>query len=274
MDVIPGNHDTFYKNTNELNSLKELLGHYMGEVTIHMEPTVLDLNGFKLALLPWVCSENYDRSLEFIKTCKADWLGGHLELVGFDVLKGVPAHSGMDHKLFSRFEKVISGHFHTGSEKDNIHYLGTQMEFTWSDAHDPKGFHVLDTDTRELSKIANENTLFERIHYDDSKIDYSMYSTSHLDGKFVKVVVINKSDLFTFDRFIDRIQDQKIHELKIAESFNEFLGENVEDEGVSLDDTNELLDSYVENVETELDKDKLKLDMRNLLIEAQSLEIA
>ena len=148
------------------------------------------------------------------------------------------------------------------------------MEFTWSDAHDPKGFHVLDTHSRELTKIANENTLFERIHYDDSKIDYNMYSTSHLDGKFVKVVVINKSDLFTFDRFIDRIQDQKIHELKIAESFNEFLGENVEDEGVSLDDTNELLDSYVENVETELDKNKLKLDMRNLLIEAQSLEIA
>lgn len=25
MDIIPGNHDTFYKNTNDLNSLKELL---------------------------------------------------------------------------------------------------------------------------------------------------------------------------------------------------------------------------------------------------------
>ncbi len=27
MDIIPGNHDTFYKNTNDLNSLKELLGY-------------------------------------------------------------------------------------------------------------------------------------------------------------------------------------------------------------------------------------------------------
>ena len=27
MDIIPGNHDVFYKNTNELCSLKELLGH-------------------------------------------------------------------------------------------------------------------------------------------------------------------------------------------------------------------------------------------------------
>ena len=274
MDVIPGNHDTYYKNTNELNALKELLGHYMGEVTIHMEPSVINLDGFNLALLPWICSENYDRSMEFIKTCKADWLGGHLELQGFDVLRGVQSHHGQDHKIFSRFEKVISGHFHVGSQKDNIHYLGTQLEFFWSDAGDEKGFHVLDTGTRDLTKIVNPHTLFERIVYDDSKVDYSMFDTSHLDNKFVKVVVINKSDLFTFDRFIDRIQNQKIHDLKIAENFNEFMGENVEDESVSVEDTAELLDSYVEAVDTELDKDKLKVDLRNLLAEAQALEVA
>lgn len=274
MDVILGNHDTFYKNTNELNSLKELLGHYMGEVTIHMEPTVLDLDGFKLALLPWICQENYDRSMEFINTCKADWLGGHLELQGFDVLRGVASTHGLNHKVFSRFEKVISGHFHVGSEKDNIHYLGTQLEFFWSDAGDEKGFHVIDTATREITKIVNPNTLFERIVYDDSKVDYTMYDASHLNNKFVKIVVVNKSDLFTFDRFIDKIQNQKIHDLKIAENFNEFMGENVEDESISMEETSDLLDSYVDAVETDLDKDKLKLNMRNLLAEAQALEIA
>ena len=165
LHMMVGNHDTFYKNTNDLNALKELLGHYMGEVTIHMDPTVLNLNGFKLALLPWVCSENYDKSLEFIKTCKADWLGGHLELQGFDVLKGVQAHAGMDHKIFSRFEKVISGHFHTASRQDNVWYLGSQMEFFWSDAGDKKGFHILDTETRELEKIHNPHTLFKKVLY-------------------------------------------------------------------------------------------------------------
>jgi len=104
MHIIPGNHDTYYKNTNELNALKELLGHYMGEVTIHMEPSVLDLQGFKFALLPWICSENHDRSMEFINTCKADWLGGHLELAGFDVMRGVQSTHGLNHKIFSRFE--------------------------------------------------------------------------------------------------------------------------------------------------------------------------
>lgn len=273
MDVIPGNHDTYYKNTNELNSLKELLGHYMGEVTIHMDPTVVEYDGFRLALLPWVCSDNYNKSMEFIQKCKADWLGGHLELTGFDVLKGVPAHSGMDPSLFSRFEQVISGHYHTGSEKGNIKYLGTQMEFFWSDADDPKYFHVLDTETRELTAIRNPHTLFTKIYYDDSKNDYTDYDVTVCDKKFVKIVVINKSDLFTFDRFIDRIQERPIHELKIAENFNEFLGENVKDESIQLEETETLLDSYVESADTDLDKDRLKMSMRELLTEAQTLEI-
>jgi len=274
MDVIPGNHDTFFKNTNELNALKELLGHYMGEITIHMDPTILNLDGFNFALLPWITQDNHDRSMEFVQTCKADWLGGHLELKGFEVMRGVRSPHGTDHRIFSRFEKVLSGHFHTGSEEGNIKYLGTQMEFFWADAHDEKGFHILDTSTRELEKIVNPHTLFERIVYDDNKVDYSMYDTSHLDNKFVKVVVINKKDLFTFDRFCDRIQSQKIHDLSIAENFNEFLGENVDDESVSVEDTADMLDTYVEAVDTELDKDKLKVNMRNLLAEAQALEVA
>jgi DNA repair exonuclease SbcCD nuclease subunit len=274
MDVIPGNHDTYYKNTNELNSLKELLGHYMNEVTIHMDPSVLNYDGFKMAVLPWICADNYDRSIEFIKNCKADWLGGHLELMGFDVLKGVPAHNGMDPDLFNRFEQVISGHYHTKSEKGNVKYLGTQMEFFWSDAHDPKHFHILDTETRELEAVLNPHTLFHRIYYDDSKQDYSDFDLEQVDHKFVKIVVINKADLFTFDRFIDRIQDRPIHELKIAENFNEFIGENVNDQGIEVEETETLLDSYVDAVDTDLDKDRLKVNMRTLLTEAQALEIA
>ena len=232
----------FYKNTNELNALKELLGYYINEVTINMEPTVLNLDGFKLGMLPWITHENFGRSMEFIKTCKSDWLGGHLELKGFDVMRGVPSHGGLDYKLFNRFEKVISGHFHVGSEQANIQYLGTQLEFFWSDAHDEKGFHVLDTSTRELEKIVNKHTLFEHIIYDDSKVDYTLMDTAHLENKFVKITVINKKDLFTFDRFVDRIQDNKIHDLKIAENFSEFAGDNIEDEAVNIEDTGELLD--------------------------------
>ena len=274
MDIIPGNHDTYFKNTNDLNSLKELLGHFMNEIHIVMEPTVMQYGKLNLALLPWITSENYDESMEFIATCKADILGAHLELNGFDLMRGVKSVDGMDHKLFSRFEMVISGHYHTKSQKDNIYYLGSQMEFFWSDAGDPKYFHVLDTDTRELTAIHNPYTLFEKVVYDDVKTEYNSYDTSVFDGKFVKVVVANKEDAFVFDRFIDRIQNQDIHELKIAEDFREFEGEQVDDENISFEDTGTLLSSYVDAVDTELDKDRIKTQLRELMTEAQTLEIA
>ena len=273
MDIIPGNHDTFYKNTNELNSLKECLGHYMNEVHIIMEPTVMQYDSLKLGLLPWICQDNYELCMNFIRDCRADWIGSHLELNGFEVMRGLTNKHGMDPKLFSRFEMVLSGHYHCSSKKDNIWYLGSQMEFFWSDAHDAKYFHVLDTETREMTKIRNPHTLFEKILYNDEEIDYNNYNKD-LTNKFVKVIVVNKTDPFMFDRFIDNIQNQKIYELKIAENFNEFIGANVEDENMSFEDTAEIVDTYIDAVDTDLDKNKIKVEMRQLMTEAQALEIA
>jgi len=94
-----------------------------------------------------------------------------------------------------------------------------------------------------------------------------------LDKKFVKVVVVEKSDTFGFDRFIDRIQNENIHDLKISENFNEFIGSNVEDEGLEVDDTPQLMDDYIDGVDTDLDKDRIKVMMRDLMTQAQALEI-
>ena len=105
-------------------------------------------------------------------------------------------------------------------------------------------------------------------------MDYNTYDVKKLVCKFVKVVVVNKQDTFLFDKFIDRIQNQDIHELKIAENFNEFLGENVDDEGLEIEDTVQLVDDYIDGVDTDLDKDRIKVNMRELMTEAQALEIA
>ena len=179
----------------------------------------------------------------------------------------------MTSEIFDRFEMVMSGHFHTKSNKGNIHYLGSQMEFTWSDCDDPKFFHVIDTESRSVTPVRNPHTIFEKVVYNDEQTDYNGYDTSNLESKFVKVIVVKKTDPFLFDTFIDRIQNEDIHELKIAETFEEFTGENVDDDSISVEDTTELLDSYVDAVETDLDKGKIKNLMRSLYVEAQNAEL-
>lgn len=274
MDIIPGNHDTYFKNTNELNSLKELLGHYMNEVNIIMKPTVIDYDGLKFGFVPWICPDNEEETHEFLDKCSADVIGGHFELNGFDMMRGIPCTDGMTDEKLKRFEMVLSGHFHAKSTQDNIYYLGSQMEFFWNDCDDAKYFHVLDTETRELTPVRNPITLFERIYYDDTATDYLAMDLDYLDDKFVKVVVVNKSDGFIFENFLDRVQSRSIHELKVQEDFTEFVGENVNVEEVDIEDTTNLLNTYIDNVETALDKERIKKEMSNLMIEAQSLEIA
>ena len=272
MDIIPGNHDVYYKNTNELNALKELQGHYMNEVNLILEPRVMDYDGLKVGLIPWINDENEKESLEFISKCKADVIGAHLELTGFEMQRGMPCHDGMSPEIFSRFEMVLSGHFHTRSSIGNIHYLGSQMEHFWSDVADNKYFHILDTTTRELTPVHNPVTIYEKIYYDHEQMS-KFQDLKYLDEKFVKLIVVNKGDHYEFERFVDRIQAQKIHELKIAEDFKEFLGENVVDDKISLDDTETIVYNYIDAVNTDLDKDRIKREVSELMTEAQTMEI-
>ena len=274
MDIIPGNHDCYFKNTNDLNSLKELQGHYMNEVNIIEEPTDMQYGSLTIALIPWINSENEKSTLDFIKNSKATHVGAHLELTGFEMDRGLVCKDGMSTEHFEKFEMVMTGHFHTKSRKDNIHYLGAQMEFYWNDCGDKKHFHILDTETKELTAVHNPITIYEKIYYDHEKMsNWKFKDMRHLDKKFVKVIVVNKGNALEFEKFIDRIQQQKIHELKIAEDFRDFLGENVGDENLTVNDTQTLVYDYIDNVSTDLDKDRIKNEIFALMTEAQTMEI-
>ncbi len=270
MDIIPGNHDVFHKNTNDLTSLKELLGYYTANVSIIQNPT--ELHG--VHLIPWINQENYVEFVDYIKK-NSGILMGHLELKGFDVLKGFAAPHGMDGTLFKHYDSVYSGHYHTQSEHGNIKYLGAQMEFTWNDAHDPKYFHVYDTETHEMTAVLNPITMFEKVYYDDTDMFYTNggYDVSSLKDKFVKVIVENKCNPYEFDKFIDELATINTHELKIIENFKEFLGDNVETSLEDVENTQELMEDYIQSVNTDLDKGKLKSLMNSLYSEAVDMEI-
>jgi hypothetical protein len=236
-----------------------------------MKPKVMSYDGCNVALMPWINAENYTESLKFLDTCNASILGAHLELQGFEVMKGLHAAHGMSADIFKKFEMVWTGHYHTKQQKGNIHYLGCPYEMFWNDSDDPKYFHVFDTVTREVKPVRNPLTIYTKIFYDDRKTNYDKFDATKLKDNFIKVVVTSKSDVGQFDRFIETIQKQDVHEVKIAENYDEFLGANVADEDVeTVSDTSVLLDSYVEAVDTELNKETIKTKLRELYVEAQN----
>jgi hypothetical protein len=176
----------------------------------------------------------------------------------------------MDKKMFDRYEAVYSGHYHTKSTQDNITYLGTQYELTWSDAGDPKHFHILNTETRDVTPIRNTNVLFQKIFYDGD--DEPSITKEQIENTYIKVIVTNKKDLYAFDKFMEKVYDYNPHEVRIIENFDEYSGDNVEDNDVKVDDTPTLLNSYIDATETNLNSDILKKMMQELLVEAQALD--
>lgn len=149
------------------------------------------------------------------------------------------------------------------------------MEFTWNDENDPKHFHIYDTETHEVKAILNPLTLFQKVYYDDSDMVYvnGGYDVASLENKFVKIIVECKENPYDFDRFVDEISDINTHELKIVENFQEFLGENVQTSLEDVENTQELMEHYIESINTDLDKNKLKTTMNGLYNEALDMEI-
>ena len=181
---IVGNHSTYYRNTNSVNSSELLYGHYPN-IEVYPEVTTISIDGTLIDLIPWINSENYDKTIDFIKRSKAHVAFGHLEVAGFAMYKGYNAEDGIAKDIFKGYEIVCSGHYHHKSSKDNIHYLGAPYEITWNDYDDPRGFHVFDTETREIEFIRNKFRLFEKIYYDDENTDYSTLDTGYYKNKIV-----------------------------------------------------------------------------------------
>ena len=141
-----GNHDCYYKNTNNVNSPQLLLKSYPN-IHTYSEPIEIKLDKLKVLFLPWINSENFNETKELIESTDAKIAMGHLELNGFRATRGHLMETGMDIDIFNKFEKVFSGHFHTRSNDGKIYYLGNPYEMFWNDVNDPRGFTIFDTET-------------------------------------------------------------------------------------------------------------------------------
>jgi len=268
LDVIVGNHDVFYKNTNDINSPSLLLQEYTN-ITAYDRPIEVSYDGTDILMLPWICSDNYEQSMSAINNTRAEVCLGHLELAGFQMYKGHVNDHGFDSKLFSKFDLVCTGHFHHRSSSGNIHYLGNPYELTWADYQDPRGFHIFNTDTRELEFIENPNRMFFKIFFND---DYEFVDYSHLKDCFVKIIVQTKNNQINFDQLVDRLEKVGPADLQVVDDHLNMDLEDNDDILDSAEDTMTLLSKFCEQMDTNADKKRLDMLLRELYSEAINLE--
>jgi DNA repair exonuclease SbcCD nuclease subunit len=268
--MIAGNHDTYFKNTNEVNSPELLLREYKN-IQIIDEAVSLDVHGTEVCFVPWVCTDNFDHSMQTMKDTSAEICMGHFEIAGFAMYRGMQSNEGFTTDTFKKFDLVFSGHYHHRSNDNHIYYLGNPYELTWQDYNDPRGFHLFDLNTRSLDFIQNPYTMFARLEYDDTGVLEDL-DTLDLQGKYVKLVVVNKTDYYKFDKYIQKLYTKACAEIKIVEDLSEFNEGEVSSD-INLEDTLDVLSNYIDSVQTDADKEKIKTFMRTLYTEAVNIEV-
>lgn len=274
--LLVGNHDTYYKNTNEVNSLSLLLNQYKNIHQVHQACEV-GFDGVSLLMVPWIAPDNQVEIMNDMQLSQSQICLGHFEISGFEMHRGAVCDTGLDKKLFDKFDMVISGHFHTRSKNKNILYTGTPYQMTWADWEDQKGFHILDTTTRELLFVHNPYQMFQKIWYDDlnksmSEVivdDFTVYKDT-----IVKLIIKNKTNPYWFDMYIEKLEKAGLVDLQVVE---DHLNLNLEDDADIVneaEDTLTILNKYVDQLELNVDKTKLENLLRTLYNEALSMEIA
>ena len=265
--MIVGNHDIFLRNSTEINAPELLLKDYPN-IKTYSSPTNTKVGGIDMTFIPWICSENYDETLKVIKKSKSKIAMGHLELQGFRVNKHlIMEEHGLDPNIFTKFQKVFSGHYHTRSDNGRIFYLGNPYEMYWTDVNDTRGFHIFDTETFEHTPINNPYKLFYNIYYEDTP--HQMFDVTEYVNKIVKVIVRKKSKQKEFDKFIDKLYKVGIQDLKIVENFD--IQENEDFVIDEEENTISILNRYIDESECNFDKNVIKGIFQDLY--QQSCEI-
>lgn len=155
--ILVGNHDCYYRNTIQENSLKYL--HKMfSNIFVVQNTGFLKINKQNVLCVPWITSEDDKNNPTDKDIKKADIILGHFEFTNFEILPGIMASEGHSASRYKN-KSVLSGHYHIASQSNGIRYLGVCQQMSWSDFKTKKGHYILRQDN-SLEFV--ENTISEK----------------------------------------------------------------------------------------------------------------
>jgi DNA repair exonuclease SbcCD nuclease subunit len=280
---LVGNHDLYYHNRVDINSLEAIRQFKNVEVITEVVKEVI--NDKSIIMVPWITSNTSEIYEKFNYYCnskeRVDYLLGHFEIHNFEVIPGMKFEGGIKASQFSNFNRVISGHFHSRNMEGNIGYLGCPYELTWSDYGDGKGIHLLDIDTNEITFIQNNDSpkhtkikLSDIIKYNkDTEKIKDIFSKCR--NNIVKLVIDTKFKDSTIVKILNKIESLQPIKLEVDNqcidqiTFDENAESNIKD----LNDPLSFLIEYCNNIQIdELDKEEQQ-DMFNKLKELYQISL-
>lgn len=256
IDIILGNHDTYFKNTNDVNSVSLFLSSF-SNVVIHENLPVQD---GPFLFVPWITPENEEKTLKMIKQSDAEIVFGHFEIKDALLVGNQRAEAGFDPSFFSDFEAVISGHFHKRQLIENICYTGCLWELCRDDMTEVKGFFELIMENDKFKDInfiplTDTHKIFTTVRYRQNRSIDALLPDSlkpKIENTFVKVVVKSNDNQIHWDLFLKKLNSFNPHDISIFMEEEESEEENIEAIQAENDDILDVVDLYLKStVESE-----------------------
>lgn len=266
--ILLGNHDCALKNSNHINSPSLLLKEYEN-INVYEEAQDAMIGGVRMCIVPWMNSSNAEATMNHVALSIAKICVGHLELNGFEMHAGFVNQGGMESNIFKTFDLTITGHFHLRTHKYGISYVGTPYDFVWEDYGETKGFHILDTETNELTFVPNPNQLFKKIIYHD-KLDLASITIEEFKETYIKVIVKEKTNQKHFNKLIDKLNTFDLSDLDILDIEVVSDEEQQEDAEILNKPTLSVIHDYVEMQAVTYDKETMKGYLSELYVEAMN----
>lgn len=183
--IIIGNHDSYYKDRADVNSISILDG--WNNINVIKELTTTVLYGKTCTFIPW--------GVDICEVPKSDILFGHLEIESFKMNSIKICEKGVKTKdLIQKSNLTLTGHFHIRSEREydtcKIIYVGNPYQQDFGDIGTLKGYYILDISNLNTQFVEN-TTSPKHIKVKLSDLEINL-DKSDLVGNIVKVLVDKK----------------------------------------------------------------------------------
>lgn len=263
--VLLGNHDLFYNSSYTVNSLNYLPD--ISNVSLIRVPTQIKIDKKEFFLVPWIL--DYDKFVEEVKTDSSEVCIGHFDIFGFSMNNLKKSDEGINPKIFNKYNKVFSGHFHSRSidkiDTTEFIYIGTPYAMSRDDVLKEKGFCIYDTETNDYEFVENVVSLkYISIHYPEQ------YDKEMIDGNIVDVIVDYDKDYKEeeFREYLEEIQNfNPIGNVNVKIESNFLSGESAELKDIGNMNITTMMDNYINDTNFDDVKKKQLTNLMNELYE-------
>ena len=214
--IILGNHDVYYKDSNQVNSVRHLK-HLAENIHVFESPEILTINKTEnWLMLPWV---EDTKTLGGYVADYADMCNRivcHADIKGLKFNRWTKVEHGLEITALSQYNRVYSGHIHHRQEQDNILYTGTPYQMDRGDRGNAKGYYIIDAKNNYAETFIENLTSPNYVKYDicellDMNIDQlNGLLTNNFVDVMIEINLSNKIPLSQFLAVLEQIKYRKI----------------------------------------------------------------